>query len=190
MKNGFDRRIFTAGMWIQETLSLLYSLPGIIGTLRDENISRAFMERIMLVVTAVNGCAYCAWFHAQKAVSSGLSQEELKSLLNLQFQAGASDFELVALLYAQHYAETNRQPDPDMTRRLVASYGEKTAEHIILIIRMIFWGNLSGNTFDAFISRLKGEKAPNSNALFETIFFVLHAPVMLPILPLANRHRK
>jgi AhpD family alkylhydroperoxidase len=190
MKNDFDRKIFTAKLFIKEALFLLSKLPAIIGAVRNKDISRAFMEKIMLVVTAVNGCVYCSWFHAKTAVSSGLSEEELKNTLNLQFQADASDFELMALLYAQHYAETNRQPDPDMTRRLVEFYGEETAEHIILIIRIIFFGNLIGNTFDAFLSRLKGKKAPNSNVFFETIFFVLFAPVMLPIMPFMNRGRK
>ncbi len=64
------------------------------------------------------------------------------------------------------------------------------AEHINLIIRMIYYGNLSGNTFDAFISRLKGKKAPNSNALFEAIFFILSVPVLLPILPLVNKAQR
>lgn len=189
MKHEFDRRIFTAGLWIKDTLLLLYKLPVIIGTFRNKDISRAFMEKIMLVVTAVNGCPYCEWFHAKVAISSGLSQEELKNTLNLQFRADTSDFELVALLYAQHYAETNRQPDPDMTNHLIEFYGEKAAKHIRMVIQMISYGNLAGNTFDAFISRLKGKKAPNSNILFEAIFFVLNAPILLPILPLMNNER-
>lgn len=190
MNNGFDKRIYTPGLWIGDTLFLLRNLPALIGVMRNTDISRAFMEKIMLVVTAVNGCVYCAWFHAKTALSSGLSQEELKNTVNLQFQADASDFEITALLYAQHYAETNRRPDPDMSRRLVAFYGDQTARHIKLIIRMIFFGNLAGNTFDAFISRLRGVKAPHSNALFEVIFFVLHAPVLLPLLPIMRQDRQ
>ncbi len=190
MKNQFDRKIFTAGLWVEDTLFLLHKLPAIAGVLRDKDISRAFMEKIMLVVTAVNGCTYCAWFHAKTALLSGLSQEELKNTLDLQFQTDASDFESLALLYAQHFAETNRQPDPHMTRRLVAYYGEKTAAHIILIIRMMFYGNLIGNTFDAFVSRLEGKRAPNSNVFFEAAFFILLAPVMLPVRPFLNKDTK
>jgi len=176
----FDRRIFTVGTLIKDMGFLLYKLPRFAGLSRDKKISRPLIEKIMTVVTAVNGCTYCAWFHAKQAVSSGISEEEVKNMLNLQFHADASEFELLALLYAQHYAETNRNPDSEMTAKLFEYYGTKTAKHIILIIRMIFFGNLLGNTFDAFLSRLKGNKAGNSNVAFEAVFFAFTAPFLLP----------
>ena len=144
----------------------------------------------MTVVTAVNGCTYCTWFHAKQAVSSGISENEVKNMLNLQFKADASDFETLGLLYAQHYAETNRNPDKEMKDKLFEYYGGKIANDIILIIRMIFFGNLQGNTFDAFLSRLKGNKASNSNVIFEFIFFLINAPLMLPLIPFTKKYRK
>jgi len=62
-----------------------------------------------------------------------------------------------------------------MTKNLFDFYEERTAKHIILMIRMMFFGNLSGNTFDAFLSRLKGNKAKNSNTIFEALFFIVNA---------------
>jgi len=189
MEKGFHRKIYTAGLFIKDISYLLYKLPTIIGTFRNKDISKAFMEKIMIVVTAVNGCTYCSWFHAKTAVSSGISPEEVKNMLELQFHADADDFETPALLYAQHYAETNRQPDPDTDRRLAAFYGEKTAAHILVIIRIIFFGNLTGNTFDAFLSRLQGVKAPGSNVVFETVFFLLFAVVLLPLRPFMKKQQ-
>jgi len=46
-----------------------------------------------------------------------------------------------------------------------------TAKHIILVIRMISFGNLCGNTWEAVISRLKGDPVPSSNILFSVYFF-------------------
>jgi len=186
MEQYFDRKIFTAGLLVKDLGFLIYKFPEIIGALRNKNISKAFREKIMSVVTAVNGCTYCTWFHAKQAVSSGISQEEIINMLNLQFQADASEFEIVGLLYAQHYAETNRNPDDEMTIKLYEYYGDKTAKHIILLIRMIFFGNLMGNTFDAFLSRLKGNKAENSNVIFEFIFFILTALFMVPAMFVAK----
>ncbi len=88
-----------------------------------QDLDHAFVEKIMTVVTAVNGCRYCSWFHARQAVSSGISQEEVKRMMKLQFQADANQEELMALLYAQHYAETECNPTPEMTEKLVAAYG-------------------------------------------------------------------
>jgi len=156
---------------------------------RDKNIGKAFSEKIMNVVTAVNGCVYCAWFHAKLAASSGISQEEIKNMMRLQFQTDASDHELPALLYAQHYAETDRKPDAEMTQKFMQFYGDKTAKHIIMYILMIFFGNLYGNTFDAFLNRFKGQKPEKGNIVFEFLFFIVNAPFLLPILPFTKRYR-
>jgi len=180
IKPGFDRRIYTASALIQDLAFLLSSTFNIRRAFRDENISRAFIEKIMAIITAVNGCVYCAWFHARQALESGLSEAEVSNLLKLQFQADASDDEIMALLYAQHYAESDRDPDPEMTQKLFEVYGRDTARHILLFIRMISFGNLYGNTWDAVLSRFKGAPAPGSSLLFELVFFLLNVPVMLP----------
>ncbi|MEN8122576.1 MAG: carboxymuconolactone decarboxylase family protein [Bacteroidota bacterium] len=156
---------------------------------KAKRVSRSFMEKIMLVTTAVNGCVYCAWYHAKLSVKSGINRDEVKSLLNLQFNADSDDFETLGLLYAQHYAETDRKPDEEMTDKLFKFYGEKTTKDIILYIRAIYFGNLAGNTFDAFLSRRKGIKAKKSNALFEFVFFLFSAPILWPTLPYVKKYR-
>lgn len=159
---------------------LLVNFPKIAAAMRDKKVTRAFNEKIMMVTTAVNGCIYCAWFHAKQAVESGISEEEVRKLLNLQFQADATGFEAMALLYAQHFAETDRNPDPAMTKKLFDFYGEQTANQIILFIRMIYFGNLYGNTWDAVLSRFRGVLVPNSKFVFELVFFLLNVPIMFP----------
>lgn len=190
MNYTFSRRIFTAGIFLKDIGFLIYNLPRIICSLRDEKINRAFIEKIMSVVSAVNGCTYCTWFHAKLAVASGIGEEEIKNMLNLQFHADASEFEIMALLYAQHFAETNRQPDNEMTKKLFDYYGDKTAKNIILFIRMIFFGNLIGNTWDAVLSRLKGNSAKESNIIFEFIFFLLTFWFMVPAIYLSKEKKK
>ena len=178
MIDDFDRKIYTFRLLLSDLAFLSRNIVNVFAAMQNKKLGKVFMEKVMTVVTAVNGCTYCTWFHAKQAVSSGISETEVKNMLNLQFEADASDFEVTALLFAQHYAETNRNPDKEMTKKLFDFYGEKTAKHIILMIRMIFFGNLSGNTFDAFLSRLKGKKAKNSNVVFETLFFIVNAPFM------------
>ena len=188
-KNGFNKKIYSFSL-LREDLSFFFkNRKGIRQMKGNPQITKAFFERIMTVVTAVNGCVYCSWFHAKQAVASGIEKEEVKNLFELQFKAKASDFELPALLYAQHFAETDRKPDAEMKQMLIDKYGKDMAYHITLIIRMIFFGNLAGNTFDAFISRLKGKKAPHSNALFETLFFIVNIPFLLPLMPLVKKYR-
>ncbi len=190
MEQTFNRRIYNFSLLIRDITYFVFHLPSIIGLLRNTKINKTFIEKIMLVVTAVNSCPYCAWFHAKKALQAGLSEEEINSMLTLQFTVHPDNYETVALLYAQHFAETNRQPDETMTKKLYKYYGKTTALHIIMAIRLIYFGNLSGNTFDAFLSRLNGKPAKNSNVLFELLFFIISAPVFLPARPHVHKYKK
>lgn len=180
MKDEFSRKIFTPKSFITDIFFLIGHLFKIIRAFRNKKISRAFSEKIMTVSTAVNGCVYCEWFHAKQAVSSGISEDEIKNMLNLQFQADASEFEVPALLYTQHFAETSKNPDPEMTQKFMDFYGKKTGEDIYMFIRIIYFGNLTGNTWDAVLSRFKGNPAPNSQLWFEIVFFLLFFLVMFP----------
>ena len=123
MSQKFTRKIYTPSLLFKDLGFLLINLPKIISAMKNRKIGKVFMEKIMTVVTAVNGCRYCEWFHAKQAASCGISEAEVKNMLNLQFSTDASDFELLGLLYAQHYAEKNRNPDMEMTEKLVQYYG-------------------------------------------------------------------
>jgi len=116
-------------------------------------ISPAFRERLMMAVTSVNACRYCAYFHAQVALTTGISRAEIEQMLDGEFSR-APEYELPALLYAQHWAETNAQPDPAARAKFVATYGDDTARAIEYVLRMIRVGNLLGNTGDYILYRL------------------------------------
>lgn len=186
----FDKKVFTPGILFRDLGFLISKSPALLRAARNPDIGHSFTGKIMMVVTAVNGCTYCTWFHAQQAVTSGMSDDEIKDMFDLQFEASASEHELPALLFAQHYAETNRNPTPEMVTRLDEFYGEQTAQDIMLLIRVIFFGNLLGNTFDAFPARLKGQKAEGSSALFELTFYVFTFWLMLPAKWLLQRRDK
>ena len=178
----FSKNIYTFPLYREDVCFILKNIPGYRRAFRNREIPRSFAEKIMLVVTAVNGCRYCSWFHAKQALASGMNKDEIREVIDLQFQANAEDREIPALLYAQNYAETGRKPDSGITDRLFEFYGDGTAGDIILYIRAIFFGNLAGNTFDAFLSRFRGKKAENSNVLFELFFFIINFPVFFPLL--------
>jgi AhpD family alkylhydroperoxidase len=179
--NYYKGRIYTFKKLKQDLSFIIKNISDYRKAFKNKNIGRSFAEKIMLVITAVNDCRYCSWFHAKQAAMSGISNDEIKKMLNLQFHAESSDYEIPALLFAQNYAETDRNPDKELLDRLINFYGEHTAADIILYIRAIYIGNLTGNTFDAFLARFKGQKAENSNILFELILFLICFPVLLPL---------
>lgn len=113
-------------------------------------ISPAFRERLMLAVTAVDGCRYCSYFHARQALKSGLAPQEINQLLSGDVD-NCPEAESVAVIYAQHWAESNARPDPEVVRKLEQTYGIKRSESIHLMLRMIQMGNLMGNSWDCLL---------------------------------------
>ena len=121
--------------------------------MQGDLVSYAFRERLMLAVTAVNGCRYCSYYHTQEALKAGLPEDELQKLLYGVVDDAPAE-ELPALLYAQHWAETDGDPEADVRQKLDETYGPKRAEAIDTVLRMIRTGNLLGNTGDYWLYRL------------------------------------
>lgn len=107
----------------------------------------------MLAVTAVNGCRYCSYYHTKQALKSGITAEEISSLLARDVADCPQD-EAVAVAYAQHWAESNAHPDPEAVKTLQQTYGHEKTEAIHLILRMIRMANLLGNSWDYLIYRI------------------------------------
>lgn len=168
----FKKRSYTFRGMIHDIARVARSIPDIIKHQKEGTISRKFTERLMLAVTAVNGCRYCSFVHTKMALESGCTDEEIKDIMQLQFDS-FEDEEIIGLTFAQHYAETNRNPSKKAVRRLVAFYGEERSRAIIQTLDGIWIGNLAGNTLDAFQSRLKGIPPENGSFLLELIVFVI-----------------
>jgi len=116
-------------------------------------ISPAFRERLMLAVTAVDGCRYCSYLHARQALKSGITPEEISRLLSGDIGNCPED-EAVAVIYAQHWAESNGHTEPEADQKLQATYGFEMTEAIRLMLHMIKLGNLLGNSWDYLLYRI------------------------------------
>jgi AhpD family alkylhydroperoxidase len=116
-------------------------------------LSPAFQERLMLTVISVEGCRYCSYFHSKLALKGGMTSEEVGKLLSGDMQ-GCPEAEYIAILYAQHWAESDAHPDPEAVQRLQDAYGSEKADAIHLMLRMIRLGNLLGNTWDYLLFRI------------------------------------
>lgn len=180
MKNTFQKRTFTPTTLLRQLGDIAGVLPTTPALFTSGRVSPAFRERLFLTVTSVNKCRYCAWMHTDIAEAEGVSGEQINALLDSAPEKIPTD-EKPALLYALHYAQSNRNPDPAQTAELERIYGKDTAADITAFIQLIFFANLSGNTFDAFLSRLEGKPADDSSAVFEGAFALLSAPVLLAI---------
>lgn len=148
--------------WLMNSRQKLHAPP---------TLAKSLVERLMIAVTAVNGCIYCAWAHTKLALDSDIEIDEIRSLLDLDLQQ-MPDNEINAILFAQHYAETYGHPSPEMVQLLVDSYGLQHSYEILMYIQMITIGNLLGNTIDAFESRLHDKPPVNGSFWFELLVYL------------------
>jgi AhpD family alkylhydroperoxidase len=174
----FKKRSYTLKGFSKDIIFLVHNFNRIFEALKAKRINKQFRERILLAVTAVNKCKYCSFGHSLMALKSGCTREEISRIMNSDF-TNSKPNEIIALTYAQHFAETKRSPDPDATKKLFSYYGFKKARDILLFIHMMEMGNLLGNTIDAFKSRLKGIPPTDGSVFLEFILFVLSYPFLL-----------
>ncbi len=129
-------------------------------------MNHAFLERIMLAVTEVNGCAMCSYYHTKVALEAGFSEVEIRNMLGGTFSDVPAG-ELSGVLFAQHYADTRGKPSPESWRRLVEVYDETGASGVLAVTRMIMLGNAVGIPAGSFLNRFRKRPDPRSNLFYE-----------------------
>lgn len=168
----FEKRFYTPGGVVRDLWDAVVHAHEIRAATGSDRVDDAFAKRILLTVTGVNGCRYCSYAHARTALQAGVGADEVEWLLDGKLEHVPPE-EAPALFFAQHYAEQDGQVDPEMRQKLVDRYREEGARDILSYIRMITIGNLSGNTLDALLSRLKGRPAPGSSFGSELLALLL-----------------
>lgn len=151
--NTFKKRIYTVSGFFHDIATVLRRPSLALGVLWGGTLTPRFRERLFLAVISVNSCRYCTYVHTRSAMHAGLSQDDVNHLL-----AGVTDNvppdEAKALLYAQHWADNNGQPDAQARADLINAYGSKQARAIEMALLLIRIGSLCGNTFDYGLFRL------------------------------------
>lgn len=177
----FKKRVFTPMELVKRIgLAGLY-LPYLLRGILRPATSRALREKVMLAVTSVNDCRYCSWAHTHLALSNGVDVDELNQLLAHEGVKVANDADGAAVLFAQHYADTNGSLEPGAEAALRQYFSVGQIREIKSYIHAIYIGNLAGNTFDALLARFKGDQVEGSSWWFELLCSLLTAPVLVLI---------
>ncbi|MCK5835827.1 MAG: carboxymuconolactone decarboxylase family protein [Desulfobacula sp.] len=126
-------------------LSFLMAMPLTRMTGFKKSIYPAFSEKIALAVSGVTNCAYCSWLHTKTSLEKGMSEKEIKSLLDGDIK-DAPEQEAPALFYVQHRADFDGGFSLKARQRIVDFYGEEKAGHIDFMFQAVYFGNLCSNT--------------------------------------------
>lgn len=179
MAQEFYKKIYSLSEGYVILYQALRSMPSMARSQRRNELSHQFIERIMLAVTEVNGCAVCSYGHTKMALEQGMSSEEIQKLLTGATD-GIPDDEVKAILFAQHYADTRGHPSAAAWQQIVDTYGLSRALGILGATRAIMFGNAYGIPLSAFGNRLRGKPIKKTSLPYE-LAMILSIIVFLPI---------
>ncbi|MGB0955805.1 MAG: carboxymuconolactone decarboxylase family protein [Panacagrimonas sp.] len=183
----FKKRTFTlAGYARSVTMMACYS-PRLIAAFIRPATSATLREQVMLGCTSVNDCHYCDWLHTQLALKNAVDVDELNQFLANPDGTALPQETAVAVLYAQHFAEQKTRPSDEAKQRLKSVFTSWQRMEIHAYLHAIYFGNLTGNTYDALLARFKGQAKPGSSVVTETVVSLVGAPLILRIVHLARK---
>jgi AhpD family alkylhydroperoxidase len=186
---GFKKRTITAPQLVVSVASLAPELGTIYRVWLKHDVDPGFREEIMLAVSRLNDCRFCSWGHQEWAHISGVSDEELAHIEQLD-PAGFDRKKWVAISYVRALVTANfGRVQPELRRAMQHKYSSREIREIELIARVMDIGNRGANTWDALLSRLHGVPAAESRVIDEVILgsvFLTTAPVVIFFLSRAS----
>jgi len=176
----FRKRTFSLPLYTRSLAAVMTASPVLVRALIRPRISRALREQVMLGVTSVNDCRYCNWGHTALALRNGVDLAALRQTLGSGSLSTDSTPDQVAILYAQHVASQHGDADPGAERALAAAWTPDEQAEIKAYITAITFGNLTGNSADAWLARLHGIPVEDGHPAGEAIAALAGLPALLP----------
>jgi alkylhydroperoxidase family enzyme len=178
-----EKRTISAFGFIGEVARKMSESPSI-KAIYDGRLNEGSREELMVAVAFQNQAPYCNWGHRIWASLAGISDEELGKIEKLNLDE-LDPKVATAIIYVRALVSSEWQDAPrDLRQQMHEYFTWREIEDIELIARAMDISNRAGNTWDAMLSRLKGQPIENSDLLSEIFFSYL----FLCILP--NRLHK
>ena len=135
-ENGAKKKVY--GSRREVFPDLLFVLRNNIQLLRvyTGGLPPTLRERLMVAAAAVYGCRFCSWLHTREALRIGVDKEELARLVGGIMEGCPEEYN-IAVLYAQHWADSNAHPNPEAVHRLEETYGIEKAKLVNVVLRPI-----------------------------------------------------
>lgn len=157
-------------------------LPDVAAVWGAGRLDPKLREEVMLAVARANGCRWCTMAHRQWALAEGVTDAELAALEDQRPEAfDRATWAAIAWAQARAHADLGRV-DAEFERELARHYDAEQRGDLDLLVRGMTLANLSANTFDALLARLRGRPVPGSR-LFDEV--VIGTGVALSVPPVA-----
>lgn len=175
----FRKRTFSLALYARSLAGVMAASPVLVRALIRPRISPALREQVMLAVTSVNDCRYCNWGHTALALRNGVDMNALCQMLGSRSLSADRTAEETAILYAQHVANQQGVADLSAEQVLAAAWNPVERAEIKAYITAITFGNLAGNSFDAWLARLRRVPVEGGHPVAEAIAALASCPVLL-----------
>lgn len=178
----FAKHTFTLPLLLRSLGVFLLNLPLLLLAYLRPATSRALRCKVMLAVASVHDCRACSWAHTGLALANGVDPDELNQLQQLlgSGKFGAmNEREATAILFAQHYADTQRRPSLEARASLARHFGAYQRAEIMAYIHSVYYTSLTANSADAWLARLKGRKSAHGHPVAEAIATLIASPLLL-----------
>ena len=187
---GYRKRTITAKEFVGSLLSLAGEAPVLYEIWGKHELDPGFREELMLAVAKLNDCRYCTWGHHEWAHMAGVPEEELAHLENMDPEY-FDRRKWVALSFARAFVSGRFGSVPrELRREMREHYTPREIKEIELVIRVMDLGNRGANTWDALLSRLKGQPAADSHIIDEAVLsgaFLAVAPIAIAYLAYGSK---
>ena len=187
---GYRKRTITTRQFIGSMWSLVGDVPTIYRIWGKHELDPGFREELMLAVAKVNDCRYCSWGHQEWAKVAGIPDEDLARIEQVDPQ-GFDRSKWVAISYVRDYVAAEfGNVSPELLQEMREDYTAHQIKEIELVARIMDLGNRSANTWDAMLSRLRGNPAADSHILDEVMLSIVAmttAPVVVAYLAYASK---
>ena len=181
---GVAKQTFTPDNFLRTVANMAISFPIIVRSVFRPKTSKSLREKVMLGVTAINDARFCKWGHAHWAFSQGVSLEEVNRILSNKDDSleGNEPAEVAAIRFGQHYARHLHEIDLELAKNLREFYNQAQIREILGYVFFITFTNLSGNSVDLVLERIRGKGRPIT--VFEGVVGTVLAPVLFVLVSL------
>lgn len=173
-RDPFPRRTAEPALLLPWLGELARTVPGLVRSyLPGGPIGSRTRERVILAVTEVNGCRYCAWIHGSWSDFLGEGAEV--------------DAEEAILAYARACADAGRPLDPSALAGVLPPEALQTVRATVAQIEV---ANLVGNTVDGLLARITRKRPLDPpKAALELGTVAIALPIAAPMLAVGGAFR-
>jgi AhpD family alkylhydroperoxidase len=177
----FTKRTFSLPLLARSVGAAAAHTPILLAAYVRPATSRVLREKVMLAVTIVNDCRYCSWVHTGFALAHGVDLDELRRTLDAASFGEVEGRDAIAILYAKHFADTVRRPSAEAELALSRAFRGRARAEIMAYVHGIYFANLSGNSVDAWLARLRGIPVVDGHPVAEGAVTVVAAPILAAV---------